>query len=138
MQTPIKLIVCTNKVSLIIQILGSLVCKTKVQAIRSKAASSYFCFYISFIFIFLLLLSLNYLSNKKTREVIVLVEVRIDFKLNSSKVNETDLELKIEVFATIRFCFINAFFLQFFFYQFFRTSSINRQNSSFSVKSISS
>lgn len=87
---------------------------------------------------FLLLLSLSYLTNKKVSEVVIAFKIVISFKINGNEVDEIDVRLKIGAFATIRFCFTSAFFLQFFSYWFFRASFINQPNSSFFIKIVNS
>ena len=63
---------------------------------------------------FLLLLSLSFSTNKKTKKVVVAVEVGVGFKLDGNEVDEIDLRLKVEEFAAIYFYFTNASFSLFF------------------------
>lgn len=65
--------------------------KINIQAANSKAFFSYSCFCISFISIFLLLLSLSSSTNKKFDLIVVAVEDEIGFELDSSEIDMADL-----------------------------------------------
>ena len=68
-----------------------------------------------------LLLSLIFLISKKREKVLVVtVEDKVSFVINSSEADVADLGLKIRIFAVAKFCFTKVFFSLFLSYSFIR------------------
>lgn len=68
--------------------------------------------------ILLLLLLLIILIGKIVKKLFIIVKIRIGFNINSNKIDEVALRLKIKVFMITCFYFINFFFSKSLYYYF--------------------